>query len=301
MSIASETRKLQIDRLKKYTKSCEDSTSALTSLMSTGSGGSSDLLKIRNGLRALIKESKSNRQALKEADIMTLGAGMNLSVTRTQKHDDALHEKLALYRESVLGVLKERKGAGYGSEGASHWVTESLHIDLTDMFAGAHLAIHGSRHGAPIEYDKMIDIIEESGLISYSDSAHDSAESITMGDVVLNLHGDNGGMGGGSESVPPPGAESSMGSTAKIICTLVTGHGLICHFAGKLVDHIIDNASGKSRCKGKVGKCMCACERESCDEGMISDGSPSLEEESGMTRAECAAAVRLCKMGCWET
>ena len=298
MSIASETRKLQIDRLKKYTKSCEDSTSALTSLMSTGSGGSSDLLKIRNGLRVLIKESKSNRQALKEADIMTIGAGMNLSVTRTQKHDDALHEKLALYRDSVLGVLKERKGDGYGPEGASHWVTESLHIDLTDTFAGAHLAIHGSRHGAPIEYDKMIDIIEESGLISYSDSARDSAESTSMDDA---LDGEGSSSGGGSESAPPPDVESSVGTTAKIICTLATGHGLICNFVGRLIDHIIDNAPGKNRCKGKVGRCMCACEREACDEGMISDGNPSLEEESGMTRAECAAAVRLCKNGCWGT
>jgi hypothetical protein len=302
MSVKSEARDFQINTINKYAKSCEDSTSKLSDLLSLSGGSSSDLLKIRNGLRGLVKESKARRKSLKDADSVLSSLKMNFRITKTHKHEDELFDNLELYGKSVVTALENRIDGYKDSGGYKEWYNSTVDIDLSEHFDDTYLRVYGNRAGAPVDYNEMLDAMIDSGIASYkissdddsaeaADDASSAATDDTVDDEADTSDGDDGETSSGAVAET---ADASTSTILKVICILITEGSIICGPLADLIGGAIDKAAGSNKCKGKKAACRCACDAIIC--GGAGDGEEAI---MGMDpEEECELEKDLCYDNC---
>ena len=271
MSVKSEARDSQLEVLKSYAKSCSDSSAELSSLLSSSDGSSSDLLKIRNRLRGLIKEAKSNRGALKSADSTLSDLKMKFTITKTEKHENALFEEIRDYRQNVVTALKGRVDGYEDSVSFSEWSKSRLGGDISDDFNNAIIVVYGVKSGVPVSYKEVLGAMDSAGMISYelaeksdedaAEAATDSAVSTSADDTVYDESAEEGDDSGDFAEATVDAAKTAAGWAGEIICYLLTSGAWYCGPIGSIIDRIVEETKpkGGNPCKGEVGKCRCAC------------------------------------------
>tara|TARA_B100000131_G_scaffold175032_1_gene169107 strand:- start:4185 stop:5105 length:921 start_codon:yes stop_codon:yes gene_type:complete len=301
MSVKSEARDSQLEVLKSYAKSCSDSSSELSYLLSSSDGSSSDLLKIRNRLKGLISEAKSNRGALKSVDSTLSDLNMKFTIAKTESHENALFEEIRDYRQNVVTALKGRVDGYEDSASFSEWSKSRLGGDISDDFNNAIIVVYGVKNGVPVAYKEVLAAMDSAGMISYelaeksnedaAEAATDSAVSTSADDTVYDESAEEDDDSGDFAEVTVDAAKTAAGWAGEIICYLLTSGAWYCGPIGSIIDKIVEETKPKDSnpCKGKAGRCRCACyETYACGgAGIMMDEDETCWEELELCLDQC--------------
>ncbi len=278
-----DIREEQLSIFTKYSDDCANFSSNISKMLDSNSGSISELTSMRDELRAFIAKTKDNRDraAYVDFELQKLQSTANVDTQEYQSVYNSLHENIDNAKDILVKNINLRTGIP----------SEESFLDSIDMTS------------APMGYE-----FKEYGLkfMIYGSSDRLYAGSEEVFDSILNsdnykIEFEEPDEDDGDDGDVPEGADASkvVKTIIKVICSATLPPGTPCGLIADVGADIIDKIGGQGRCKGKVVKCLCRCEREACGGGMVSDGCSGFEDEDTMSHEECRKIVNLCKATCF--